>query len=219
MGLVGLVFQRFTYYPLRNANRLMFIIAGIGVTVFLENLVINIWGPAPLWIAPMINKATFEVGGVFIEPQLLGIVIVTSLLLLLENYFLRHTMIGKMTQAVAQDKTAASLMGINVGMMIAITFMNSTMLAGVAGVFIAPIFFVSVGISSVLLKAFSACVIGGFGNVTGTVLGGIIVGLAEVLGARFISPQYRDAWAFILLILFLLFRPQGIFREKISEKV
>jgi branched-chain amino acid transport system permease protein len=124
-----------------------------------------------------------------------------------------------MTQAVAQDKDAASLMGISVGLMIGITFVNSTILAGITGVFIAPIFYVSVGLSSILLKAFSACVVGGFGNAMGAIVGGLIVGFAETFGARFLSPQFRDAWAFILLILFLLFRPQGIFRERISEKV
>jgi len=218
MGGIGLVFQRLVYYPLRYAHRLMFIIAGIGMSVFLENFVQIVWGPAPLKVRPMLTMDTLNVGGVFLEPQAVAIVLVTGAILWGEHYFLRHTMIGKMTQAVAQDKDAASLMGINVGLMIAITFLNSTILAGIAGVFIAPVFYVSVGIGSILLKAFSACVVGGFGNASGTILGGLIVGLTETFGARYFSPQYRDAWSFVLLILFLLFRPQGIFRERISEK-
>ena len=218
MGSIGLVFQRLVYYPLRYAHRLMFIIAGIGMSVFLENIVQIVWGPAPLVVRPMLAMSTLNIGGVFLEPQAVAIVVVTGAILLFEHYFLRHTMVGKMTQAVAQDKDAASLMGINVGRMIAITFLNSTILAGIAGVLIAPVFYVSVGIGSILLKAFSACVVGGFGNASGTILGGLIVGLTEAFGARYFSPQYRDAWSFVLLIVFLLFRPQGIFRERISEK-
>jgi branched-chain amino acid transport system permease protein len=167
----------------------------------------------------MLKESTLSMGGVFLEPQAVAIVVVTGCILLGEHYFLRYTMLGKMTQAVAQDKDAASLMGINVGLMIAITFLNSTILAGIAGVFIAPVFYVSVGIGSILLKAFSACVVGGFGNPSGTILGGLIVGLTETFGARYISPQFRDAWSFVLLIFFLLFRPQGIFKERISEKL
>lgn len=219
MGVIGWGYQRFIYYPLRYANRLMFIIAGIGFGIFLENIAINVWGAAPLIVRPMIAVNTFKVGGLYLEPQLVAIVIITGCILLLEQYFLRCTMLGKMTQAVAQDKDAASLMGINVGVMIAITFINSTILAGIAGILIAPIFYVTTGLSMLLPKAFATCVVGGFGNTTGTILGGVIIGLTEAFGARYISPVYRDAWAFVFLILFLFFRPQGIFRERIGEKV
>ncbi|HPP38096.1 MAG TPA: branched-chain amino acid ABC transporter permease, partial [Thermosynergistes sp.] len=97
--------------------------------------------------------------------------------------------------------------------------MYSTALAAIAGIFAGPIFFVSPGIAQILSKAFAASVVGGFGSVPGAVVGGIFVGLVETFGAYFISSAYRDAWAFGLLILFLLFRPQGIFGEPISEKV
>ncbi|MDR1625237.1 MAG: branched-chain amino acid ABC transporter permease [Spirochaetia bacterium] len=219
MGLIGLIFQRFVYYPLRYADRLMFIIAGIGITVFLENFVQILWGPAPIAVRPLLSIQTLEIGEIYLEPQSVAIVVVTGGILFLENFFLRKTILGKMTQAVAQDKDAASLMGVSVGLMIGITFVNSTILAGITGVFISPIFYVSVGISSILLKAFSACVVGGFGNAAGAIVGGVIVGFAETFGARFLSPQFRDAWAFVLLIFFLLVRPQGIFPEKIAEKV
>lgn len=219
MGVVGLIFQRFAYYPLRYANGLMFMIAGIGVTVFLENLVQIIWGTAPISMRPILSVQTIEIGKIFLEPQSVMIIIITGAIILIENYFLRKTALGKMTQAVAQDKDAASLMGISVGLMIAITFVNSTILAGITGMFISPIFYVSIGLSTILLKGMAACVVGGFGNAMGAVIGGIIVGFAETFGARYISPQFRDAWAFLLLILFLMIRPKGIFRERISEKV
>lgn len=219
MGLVGLVFQRFAYYPLRYANNLMFTIAGIGILVFLENMVQIVWGTAPISVRPILSIKTIQIGGIFLEPQSVMIIIITGAIIFLENFFLRKTVLGKMTQAVAQDKDAASLMGISVGLMVGITFVNSTILAGITGVFISPIFYVSVGLSSVLLKAFASCIVGGFGNAKGAIFGGVIVGLAETYGARYISPQFRDAWAFLLLILFLMFRPKGIFRERIAEKV
>jgi branched-chain amino acid transport system permease protein len=218
-GLAGLVFQRFVFYPLRNADRLMFIIAGIGITVFLENFVQIFWGPAPIAVRPMLPMQTLRIGGIFLEPQSVAIVIITGFILLAENFFLKKTVLGKMTMAVAQDKDAASLMGISVGVMIGITFVNSTILAGITGMFISPIFFVSIGISNILLKAFAACVVGGFGNAAGAIVGGVIIGFAETFGARFLSPQYRDAWAFILIIVFLFIRPRGIFPERIAEKV
>jgi len=219
MGAIGWLFQRFVYYPLRYVNNLMFIIAGIGILVFLENMVQIAWGPAPIVVRPILPITTIHIGGIFLDPQAVMIIIITSIIILLQNFFLRKTALGKMTQAVAQDKDAASLMGISVGLMIAITFINSTIIAGITGVLIAPLFFVSVRLSTILLKAFAACVVGGFGDARGPIVGGIIVGLAEAYGARYISAQFRDAWAFLLLILFLMFRPKGIFRERISEKV
>ena len=219
MAVIGIIFQRFTYYPLRYTKGPMFMIAGIGVLVFLENMVQILWGTAPIAVRPMLSSQSLQIGGVFLDPQSVMIILITGCIILVENFFLRKTALGKMTQAVAQDKDAASLMGISVSLMICITFANSTILAGTTGVFVSPLFYVSISLSSLLLKAFAACVVGGFGNAKGAVVGGVIVGLVETFGARFLSSQYRDAYAFILLIAFLMLRPNGIFKERISEKV
>jgi branched-chain amino acid transport system permease protein len=113
----------------------------------------------------------------------------------------------------------ASLLGIPVGTMIMLTFIYSAALGGLAGILVAPILFVSVGMgSSIALKAFAASIVGGFGDITGAIVGGLALGVIETFGAAYISVPYKDAFAFIVLIVFLLFRPQGIFGEKVAEK-
>jgi branched-chain amino acid transport system permease protein len=113
----------------------------------------------------------------------------------------------------------ASLLGIPVALMIMLTFIYSSALGGLAGILVAPILFVSVGMgSSIALKAFAASIIGGFGDVTGAIVGGLALGVVETFGAAYISVPYKDAFAFIVLVVFLLFRPQGLFGEKVAEK-
>jgi branched-chain amino acid transport system permease protein len=103
--------------------------------------------------------------------------------------------------------------------MIAFTFFYSAVLGGLAGALVSPILFVSIGMGSIIaLKAFAAAIIGGFGDITGAIIGGLLLGVVESFGAQYISVAYKDAFAFLLLFLFLLLRPQGIFGEKISEK-
>jgi branched-chain amino acid transport system permease protein len=113
----------------------------------------------------------------------------------------------------------ASMLGIPVALMIMITFIYSSVLGGLAGILVGPILFVSVGMgSSIALKAFAASIIGGFGDVTGAIVGGLALGVVETFGAAYISVPYKDAFAFLFLLVFLLFRPQGIFGERIAEK-
>jgi branched-chain amino acid transport system permease protein len=113
----------------------------------------------------------------------------------------------------------ARLVGIPVAAMIAFTFVYSAILGGIAGILVSPVLFVSIGMGSIIaLKAFSATIIGGFGDVTGAIVGGLLLGVVESFGAQYISVPYKDAFAFLLLFIFLLVRPQGIFGEKISEK-
>ena len=133
--------------------------------------------------------------------------------------FFEHTLLGKKLQATSQDKDMARLLGIPVALMIAITFIYSAVLGGIAGVLVGPILFVSIGMGSIIaLKAFAATIIGGFGDVKGAIVGGLLLGVIESLAAQHISVPYKDAYAFLVLFLFLLFRPQGIFGEKVSEK-
>src|SRR5260221_8939057 len=113
----------------------------------------------------------------------------------------------------------ASLLGIPVALMIMLTFIYSSALGGLAGILVAPILFVSVGMgSTIALKAFAATIIGGFGDVTGAIIGGLALGIIETFGAAYISVPYKDGFAFLVLVLFLAFRPQGIFGERVAEK-
>src|ERR1035437_7278688 len=132
--------------------------------------------------------------------------------------FFERTLIGKKMQASSQDKEIASLLGIPVALMIMLTFAYSAVLGGLAGILVAPVLFVSVGMaSSIALKAFAASIIGGFGDVPGAIVGGLALGVIETFGAAYISVPYKDGFAFLVLFVFLLFRPQGIFGERIAE--
>jgi branched-chain amino acid transport system permease protein len=128
-------------------------------------------------------------------------------------------MLGKKLQATSQDKEMAALLGIPVALMIGITFAYSAVLGGLAGILVAPLLFVSVNMgSTIALKAFAASIIGGFGDVTGAIVGGLALGVVETFGAAYISVPYKDGFAFLVLFLFLMVRPQGVFGEKVAEK-
>ncbi len=219
MGLFGIVFQRIAYYPLRNRSFLPVVISTIGVSVFLRNGAQITFGAEPELMPRPTPSTVLNIGGVFIDPQYVVIVAVTLALLVLQYYFFDKTSLGKKMLATAQDKDMARLLGIPVATMIAITFIYSSMLGGIAGILIGPIFYVTKEMGAMLgLKAFCATIVGGFGSVPGAILGGLFLGIVEVFGSFYISSGYRDAFAFIILILVLLFRPQGFFGEKIAEK-
>jgi len=161
----------------------------------------------------------FSIGEVFFDSQYIVILVVAIVMVALQYVFFERTLIGKKMQATSQDKEMASLLGIPVMLMIMITFMYSAMLGGLAGILVAPVLFVTVGMgSSIALKAFAASIIGGFGDVTGAIIGGVALGVIETFGAAYVSVPYKDAFAFLVLFGFLLVRPQGIFGERISEK-
>lgn len=222
MAILGFVFERLCYKPLsaKGAGLIVIIVSTIGVSIFLKNMAQVIWGAVPLNMPAFFNEVTIKLGNISIVPQHLVIIVMTALLLSIQYIFFHGTTLGRMLRASAQDKEAAALVGINVNIMISITFAYSSMLAGLAGALVAPIFFVSIGMGFMaMLKAFIGCAIGGFGSELGAVVGGIIVGLTEILSAYYLSSTYRDVFVFLILIAFLLFKPTGIFGEKIREKV
>jgi len=219
MLLFGALFNLGVYYPLRNRSFLPVIISTIGASILLENGVLAGYGPRPQTLPGVFLSQGFGIGPVFFDSQYLLILAVTAVMVLVEFLFFERTLLGKKLQATSQDKEMASLLGIPVALMIMITFINSAMLGGLAGVLVAPILFVSVGMgSSIALKAFAASIIGGFGDVTGAIVGGLALGIVETFGAAYISVPYKDAFAFLMLFVFLLFRPQGIFGERVAEK-
>lgn len=168
---------------------------------------------------PALPISTLNIAGVFVNPQYIVIILVTVTLIALQYLFFEKTSLGKKMQATAQDKDMARLLGIRVAVMIALTFAYSSMLGAVAGVLVGPVFSVTKEMGGMLgLKAFCSTIIGGFGNVPGAILGGLLLGIIEVFSSFYISSAYRDAFAFIMLIAILLFRPQGFFGEKVAEK-
>jgi branched-chain amino acid transport system permease protein len=219
MGVIGYVFQRLFFYPLRNRNFLAFVIATIGFSIAARNIALIVWGPNPLRVRSFFTMDTVSFGSVSLPPEHLLIIAVTAVVLLLQYGLFFHTDLGRCLRAAAQNGEVAQLMGIRVGRMIAITFVISAMLTGVAGVLLAPIFFIETEMGlNLITKAFIAVIIGGFGSVPGVVVGGLIVGLIEILTAVFISSVYKDAIVFTILIFFLIVFPQGIFGERISER-
>jgi branched-chain amino acid transport system permease protein len=222
MAALGLLFELTVYYPLRNRSFLPVIIATIGASIMMQNGALAVFGPSPEKVRPVIETGStggIMLGGVFFDYQYVVILVVTLVLVGLQYLFFEHTLLGKKMQATSQDKDMARLLGIPVAIMIALTFIYSTLLGGLSGMLVAPIFFVTHKMGATLgLKAFAATICGGFGDVRGAILGGLALGVVETFGSAYISVVYKDGFAFLLLIVFLLLRPQGIFGEKVSEK-
>jgi len=220
LAFYGYVFQRLAYYPLRQKPFITIIISTIGVSMFLKNIARIIWGAQPLYFSGLFGEKSIMIGRFAVNPQHLLILGITGVLFLFQHYFFNRTYLGRKMQATAQDQEAAALMGIKVSRMIAFTFIYSSMLAALAGVLLAPVFYVSADMGGMLgLKAFAASIIGGFGSVPGAILGGLFLGIVEILCAAYVSSLYKDAFAFIVLILVLALLPRGLFGEKISTKV
>jgi branched-chain amino acid transport system permease protein len=219
MAAIGLAFNYGVYYPLRNRSFLPVLISTLGASIFLQNTVLAMFNPQPRPLDKLLPVDGVTVGGVFLDSQYLVILAFTVAAVAFQYFLFEHTLLGKKLQAVSQDKDMARLLGIPVSAMIIITFVYSSVLGGLAGVLVSPILFVSIGLgSAIALKAFAATIIGGFGDIAGAIVGGLVIGVVESFAAYYISVPYKDAYAFVFLFLVLLFRPQGIFGEKVSEK-
>jgi branched-chain amino acid transport system permease protein len=219
MGLIGVIFGLITYWPLRTRGQIPVIISTIGAGILLENLVLATYGPSPQVLPGMFDAPGFLVANIFMDSQYLAIIGTAFALLALQYLIFEKTIVGKKIQATSQDREMASLLGIPVITLIFGIFFYSAALGGLAGILVAPILFVSVGIASVVaLKAFAANIIGGFGSIPGAIIGGLLIGIVETLGAAYISVPYKDAFAFLMLLAVLLVRPQGLFGERVAEK-
>lgn len=219
MALLGAIFNLGVYYPLRHRTYLPVIISTIGASILMANGVLALYGPQPQVLPGWFETQGFQVGPVFLDSQYLLIIVVTALLVALQYWFFEHTLLGKKMQATSQDKEMAALLGIPVATMIMITFVYSAVIGAIAGILVAPILFVSIHMgATIALKAFAATIIGGFGDVAGAIIGGLALGVIETFGAAYISVPYKDGFAFLVLVLFLVFRPQGLFGERVAEK-
>jgi branched-chain amino acid transport system permease protein len=221
-GVVGYIIERFAYKPVRRSSRLAALITAIGVSLLLENGGILLFGADPKFFPQIITARNISLGGgVTISNQQILILVVSLGLMLGLRFIVLYTRVGKAMRAVSHNHTAAALMGISVDRIISFTFVLGSMLAAAAGVLVAlqnpkiePLMGIMPG-----LKAFVAAVLGGIGNVPGAVLGGLVMGIAEVMVVGYLSPTYRDAIAFVLLIVILLVRPAGILGKATAEKV
>lgn len=220
--LLGVVIERAAYRSLRHSSRLSALISAIGVSIFLSTLALLLFGanakafPDTGFPIRQIRLMGAEVSTL----QLLIIAVSAGLMLLLE-FIVKKTRIGKAMRAVSEDYTTAALMGINVNLVISFTFALGSALAAAGGVLVGVLFnAVSFNMGLMAgLKAFAAAVLGGIGSIPGAMLGGLILGVAEVAGVAAGYSSYRDAIAFGILVLVLLVRPTGLLGEKIQRKV
>lgn len=215
-GLVGVLIERLFYRRLTRGGGgytvagMAMIIAGFGMSIVLQNVAYLIWGPKALPF-PVPYGRPVEIGNLALPMSYVWIVATALILMFVLNLLLKKTMIGLAIRAVAHNKDIAYLSGVNVPLMISLIFGVGCALGAAAGVLIGPINYVQVlmGIS-VLIKAFAAAVVGGFGSLPGAVLGGLLVGVIESLGAGYVSGTYKDIYAFLLLIFVLMVKPSGI---------
>ena len=220
MAIVGLVFMVITYAPLRGLPAPLVILTTSAMGLVIENLALIIWGPLPRSLPTPLRIPPLRLEGVIVSSHVIFIFVVTAVLLVLQWLFLTKTSFGVAMQATSQDLQMARLVGIKVQRTVAAAFILGTVLAGIAGMLVAPIFLAEPALGGMLgLKAFVVSVIGGFGSLPGAVLGGLTLGVVEGLAARYISSDFRDAYAFVILMLVLFLRPRGFFGEKISERV
>jgi branched-chain amino acid transport system permease protein len=215
-GLLGVLIERLFYRRLTRSGGgytvagMGMIIAGFGMSIVLQNVAYLVWGAKPLPF-PVPFGMPVEIGNLALPMSYVWIVVAAIVLMFGLHLLLRKTMLGLAMRAVAYNKDIAYLSGVNVPLMISLTFGIGCALGAAAGVLIGPINYVQVQMGiGVLIKAFAAAVVGGFGSLPGAILGGLLVGVVESLGAGFISGTYKDVYAFILLIFVLMVKPSGI---------
>jgi branched-chain amino acid transport system permease protein len=216
-GLIGVVIERVFYRPILKGGGgytvagMAMVICGFGMAFVLQNIAFLIWGPRSLPF-PVTFGMPIEIGNLTLPSAYVWIVAAALVLMIALHLFLKKTRLGLAVRAVAGNKDIAYLMGINVPLTISVTFGVACALGAAAGVLVGPINYVHVLMGlGILIKAFAAAVIGGFGSLPGAVLGGLLVGVVESLGAGYLSGSYKDIYAFILLIVVLMIRPAGLF--------
>jgi branched-chain amino acid transport system permease protein len=226
--LLSLVIERVAYRPLRHAPRLAPLITAIGVSIVIQTLAMMIWKPNPIVFPDLLPTDPIELGGALLAPKQALILVVSALMmggLLLLVY---RTRLGRSMRATAENPRIAALMGVDANRVIAITFAIGAALAAVAGVLVAMNYNIAQFAMGFMpgLKAFTAAVLGGIGNLAGAVVGGLLLGIIESLGAGyigdltngFLGSHYQDIFAFVVLIAVLLLRPSGLLGERVADR-
>ncbi|MBU2703128.1 branched-chain amino acid transport system permease protein [Sporomusaceae bacterium BoRhaA] len=220
-GLVGMLIERVAYRPLRSAPKIAILITAIGVSLLLEYGGILLLTPQPRTFPAIFTATVYNIGPLVINSQQVLILAVSVVLMVLLTYLVQKTKLGKAMRAVSFDTDAAMLMGINVNTVISFTFGVGSALAGAAGVLVGVYYNSIDPLMGIMpgLKAFIAAVLGGIGVIPGAMAGGVILGVIEALVSGFISSTFRDAAAFGILIIILLFKPSGLLGKNVREKV
>ena len=221
--VLGIVIEGLAYKPLRQAPSLAVLITAIGVSYFLQNLALLIWGSTPKSFSSVVSigSITLLEGQLVISGETIVTVLANILIMIALTQFTSRTKFGKAMRAVSEDKGAAELMGINVNATISMTFAIGSALAAIAGVLLCsayPTLQPTTG-SMPGIKAFTAAVFGGIGSIPGAMIGGVLLGVIEILGKAYVSTELGDALVFAVLILVLLVKPTGLLGKPMREKV
>lgn len=221
--LLGIVIEKVAYKPLRQATSLAVLITAIGVSYFLQNIALLIFGEKPVNFTSVVNVPSIKLfdGQIVISGETSVAIIVSILIVVGLSLFINKTKSGRAMLAVSEDRGAAQLMGVNINRTISLTFAIGSGLAAIAGALLCSAYPTLQNTTGAMpgIKAFVAAVFGGIGSIPGAMIGGILIGVIEILGRAYISPQLADAIVFAVLILVLIIKPTGILGKKISEKV
>lgn len=218
--VAGVLFERLAIRPLRNPTPLNLVIITIGGSILIRGISMLLWGKDTHALPPFTGDEPIDVAGATILPQHLWILGVTLVIIAVNKFFFYHTISGKAMRACSYNSRAAGLVGIDVRRMVMFSFIVSSAMGAVAGIIVAPLTMASYDVGIMLgLKGFCAAIIGGMSSGLATVVGGLILGILESLGAGLVSSGYKDAVAFIILLLILFVRPQGLFGKAESERV
>jgi len=222
----GIILDFIAYRPLRKAPRLAALITAIGMSIFLQNLALMIWGSQiksyPRDVLPAVFfKSAWSLGDVTLSWLQVFILSITVVSMVILHLIIHKTRIGTAMRAISQDKTTSALMGIGVNRVISFTFAVGSAMGGMAGILVGLYYnaiFPTMGYIAGI-KAFAAAVLGGIGSVPGAMLGGGVLGIAEVIGAGYISSEYRDGISYAVMIAVILFKPSGLIGRPLGEKV
>ena len=225
---LNLVIEKVAYRPLRNSPRLAPLITAIGVSILLQTLAMIIWKPNYKAYPTLLSSTPYEIGTAVITPTQILVLVVTAIALATLMYLVNYTKLGRAMRATAENPRVAALMGVKPDMVISATFVIGAVLAAIAGIMYASNYGTAHHTMGFLpgLKAFTAAVFGGIGNLAGAVVGGLLLGLIESIGSGYIGDltggvlgsQYTDIFAFIVLIIILTLRPSGLLGERVADR-
>jgi branched-chain amino acid transport system permease protein len=220
-ALLGVLVNAVVFAPLRErGDELRPLIATIGVSVLLENAQLWAFGPIPYQFDSPFTKETIRFGNIFFTAQSVLVVVISALSIAALYLFMKFTFLGKALRAVAQDRETAGLMGINPNLLIALTIVIASALAGIGGALLGPVLVLTpFAGASVIVKAFAIVIIGGFGNMQGTIIAGLLVGVIEAFTVQYFGAGLIDLVVFVLLLIMLVVKPTGLIAERKEENV
>ncbi|MBA5729888.1 branched-chain amino acid ABC transporter permease [Aerococcaceae bacterium INB8] len=220
-AILGVVIERVAYKPLRNSTRVASLITAIGVSYFLQNIMIYFLGPEVRSFPSPLETSIYRIGNIVINSKQILVFVITVILMIVLYLIVQRSKMGKAMRAVAVDSEASQLMGIDVNRVISFTFALGSGLAGIAGVLVGVYYnSISPGMGTALgLKAFVAAVVGGVGSIPGAMVGGYVIGILETIVTFMGGSMYKDAVVYGLLIVILLVLPSGLFGKNVKEKV